>query len=64
MIPPGVAIVEIHSCVLSDDNENVSIYVQCNDGSTACAYVSLAALIACGHIIEPATRAPPHAVLQ
>ena len=56
MIPLGVAIIGIHSVCISDDDENISLYLECDDGSTACAYVSLVALAECGHIIEPATQ--------
>ena len=64
MIPPGVEIVDVHSAIVSDDGENVSLYLDLSDGSTASAYVSFADLRQHAHIIEEATNAPAGVALQ
>jgi hypothetical protein len=64
VIPPGIEIVALHSALVSDDGENISLYLDLSDGSTASVYVSFADLRQRAHIIEEATQAPAGVALQ
>ena len=64
MIPPDVDIIDVQSALVSDDGENISLYLELSDGSTAAAYVLLADLRQRAYIIEEPTHAPAGVALQ